>query len=387
MDQEPDAAPLDELTNFAHSFTAEETEPEVKTDPEPEKVVEEVKTDPEPEKKDPEPEKTVVEEDENPFEVEKKEDAKPEDTKEPEKPASSDDWSRLRESRNKYKAAAEEKESILREKEAEVTELKVKAARTAELEEKLKVFDEQEKELAVARVESTREYKESIEAPLHAIGEQVEILVTSNEGDVSAVKRMLTEPDPAKQRTQLKEITSGWDEIDRLDLKKMAEDARTILDKQDAMRSNAHAAAKEQQGIAAKREAEQKELSKKEFTKATGDAVKSVREKTPFVPLIEGQTEDDHYASLEQKVAQVDFAAQTPRAQALAIASTFELARMVKQDALRVAEIASLKDALAKATSGKPSVDPKAAAVEEGEKDFFTEFGIKDPNSLLGTMG
>lgn len=371
---------LAEGLSFAQEVFVDEPETPPTETPPPAEAAKSDEVKPPAEETKPNKEKTAVEEDQNPFDVDKKDEPKPEDAKEPEKPASSDDWSRLRESRNNYKAQVAEKESILREKEAEVTELKAKAARTVELEEKLKVFDEQEKELALARVESTVEYKNSIEAPLKAIGEQVEILVTSNEGDVSAVKRMLVEADPAKQRTLLKEITSGWDEIDRMDLKKMAEDARTVLDKQDRMRENAHAASKEQEKVATQRETEAKEVAKKEFVKVTGDVVKSLREKTPFVPLADGETEDDRYSVLEQKVAQVDFSAQTPRAQALAIASTFVLPQAIKTIASKDTEIASLKEALAKALGNKPSVGLKAdAAANEGEKDFFAEFGIPEP--------
>lgn len=392
MDQDPDnaASVLEEGLNFANIITGDDTAAppaeEVKPTEEA-KPAEEVK--PTEEKSAEEkPPAAAEEEEENPFDIEgKTEDPKPEEEKEPEKPTSSDDWSRLRESRNRYKSEASEKEAMLREKEAQVAELQAKAARAVELEEKLKVFDEQEKELAVARIESTREYKETIEQPLKAIGQQVEVLVTSNEGDVAAVENMLVEPDPAKQRTMLKEITSGWDEIDRLDLKKMAEDARTILDKQDSMRTNAHAAQKERDQIAAQRESEQKDTQKKEFVKVTGDVVKSIREKVPFIPLAEGETENDRYSVLAQKVAQVDFDALPPRAKALAAASTFALTHAVKTIGLKDAEITSLKAALAKATSGNPSVTPKADEAENDEgKDFFQEFGIQDRSNMFGTM-
>lgn len=387
---------LEEGLDFAQMITGGDPDPPAADETpagETEKPAEDDTPAKEPEKPaEDEPEKPPVaedEEDENPFDVAEKPDSEKaaDDDKEPDKPASSDDWSRLRESRNRYKAEAAERESLLREKEAEVAELKAKAARTAELEEKLKVFDEQEKELAVARVESTREYKETIEAPLKAIGEQVDILATSNEGDVSAVHRMLVEPDPAKQRTMLKEITSGWDEIDRLDLKKMAEDARTILDKQDAMRTNAHAAAKEREQIASQREVETKEKSRKEFINATGEVVKSIREKVPFIPLAEGETEDDRYSSLAQKVVQVDFESQTPRAKALAVASTFALPQAVKTIAAKDKEIAELKEALAKSSKSKPSVTPKAdSPTDEGEQDFFDAMGIPQPNQMFGSM-
>jgi len=124
----------------------------------------------------------AAEEDENPFKTDDTEKPAPaaEEEPEPDKPSSKDDWNRLRESRNRYKAEAAERDALLREKEAETTELKAKAARVAELEEKVRLFDEQEKELALARVESTIEYKETIEVPLKAIVGEVGVLVKSN---------------------------------------------------------------------------------------------------------------------------------------------------------------------------------------------------------------
>ena len=377
----------EEGLDFAQMITGDDTPPTEGEKP----PVEEQKPPVEEEKPPVEEEKPPVteEEDENPFKVEPKEgETKPEEDKDPEKPTSKDDWSRLRESRDKHKAVAAERESLLREKEAQIEEFRAKAARTAELEEKLKVFDEQEKELALARVESTREYKETIDAPLKAIGAEAEALTKENEADFEPIRLMLLEPDRSAQRIKLKELTAGWDDVDRQELKKMADDARTLLDKQDAMRTNAHATAKEQQQIAAQREAEQKEASKKAFAAATTDVVKSLREKTPFVPLVEGQTEDDHFSALAQKVAAVDFDALPPNAKALAAASTFELIRMTKQDALRVAEIASLKEALAKATKDKPSVITKPETEEAGSegKDFFDEMGIPQPKHMFGMV-
>lgn len=312
----------------------------------------------------------------------------------PDKPKNKDDWNTLRGSRDKYKTAAEEKEKALAEREtrvkaleAELTETKAKAARITELEEKAKLAEEYEKELAVTRVEATKEYKETIAKPLQAIGEQAEILATSNEADVEAIYRMLNEPDPAKQRTQLKEITADWDEIDRGELRDMAVSARTVLAKQAEIRENAHAAQKETEKMSAERAEQQKAAARKEFTAAADTAVASLREKVPFIPLADGETEDDRFTALKEKLATVDFDSQTPRGKAFAAATALMYPQMVKMMAKQAAEVAELKAALAKKQGGKPSVAPRDEPEPEGEEDFLKAFGIAEPSNFFAQSG
>lgn len=387
-DQPTDQTPVaqetpagDELADLASSFFGDETPAEEAPTNETQET---------PAEETPAEETPAAEEEETPASEETPVEETPAaEEEEPEKPSNKTHWDNLRSSRDRHKAASEEKDNFLKEREAEIAELRSKTARLAELEEKLKVFDEQERELAVARVESTREYKEAIEAPLQAIGAQVEALTQSNEGDIEAVYRMIREPDHAKQRTMLKEITAGWDEIDKLDLKKMADDARTVLDKQESMRANAHAAAKEREQIAAQRETQAKETTRKEFTAATDDVVKSIREKLPFTPLAEGETEQDRYTALAQKVQQVDFDSQSPRAKALAAASALVLPQAIKTIAAKDKEITDLKEALAKANKAKPRVESKTEVTPPREKDdFFENLGIREsPATMFGSVG
>ncbi len=354
----------DLLMDFAKELTAEDA-----PDPDAEKPTSE------PEKPAEEPEKPAEEEEVI-----------------PEKPKNKDDWNTLRGSRDKYKTAAEEREkeltterTRLKALEAELAETKAKAARVAELEARAKEADEYEKELAVTRVEATKEYKETIAKPLQTIGEQADILAKSNEADVEAVYRMLNEEDPAKQRTQLKEITAGWDELDRLDLKKMVEDARVLLAKQEEIRTNAHAAAKETEKLSAQRAEQQKAAARKEFTAAADTAVASLREKVPFIPLADGETEDDRFDALKGKLATVDFDAQTPRGKAFAAATALMYPQMVKMMAKQAAEIAELKAAAAKKQSGKPSVAPRDEPAADDGGDFLANFGITEPAGFFGS--
>lgn len=362
----------DLMDDFVSSLTAEET-PETPAAPE---TPETPETPEEPAKAEPETPETPAKTDEEEI---------------PAEPKNRKDWDTLRGSRDRWKQDAEEVKTVLSTKEQTIQTLqeeleafKTKASRLPELEEKLKVLDEYEKELAVTRIEATREYKETIAKPLQDIGQAADTLAKTNDTEPDKVFEMIREADPAKQRAAFKDITSGWDDVDRAELWSMAKDARVILDKQDQMRENASAAAKEQAEIASKREQAEKENFRKEFVASTKDVAKSLREKTPFVPVAEGETEDDRYRSLEEKVSAVDFDAQTPRGKAFAAATALLYPQMVKTIQKLQAEAETLRARVKTENSGKASVSPSEQsrpASEEG-MDFLAAMGVPTSHSL-----
>ena len=313
----------------------------------------------------------------------------------PEAPKNRKDWDTLRGSRDRWKQTADEVQQTVAVKDQTIATLsqqleeeKARAARVAELEEKLKDFDAYEKELAVTRLEATREFRETIAKPLQVIGTQATTIAQTNESDPEKVLDMLREADPAKQRAAFKEITTGWDEVDRSELWSMAKDARVLLDKQDMMRENASAAAKEQAEIAAKREAAEKEAFQKEYSTSAKDATKSLREKTPFVPLSEGETEDDRYLALEQKVLSVDFDSQTPRGKAFAAAAAILHPKMIqtieKLQAENAAQAARIKELNSKGASVAPTEQNRPPA--EGPTDFLSAVGVKQSPMLSHSL-
>ena len=223
---------------------------------------------------------------------------------------------------------------------------------------------------------------------MQVIGENVDTLARANESDPESVKDMLLEADPAKQRATFKELTVGWDEVDKAELWSMTKDARVILDKQDLMRSNASAAAKEQAELASKREQAEKEAFRKEFTAQTKEVMKALREKTPFVPVAEGETEDDRYLSLEQKVAAVDFDAQTPRAKAFAAAAAIERPKLIQAMQKMQEELETLRARVKDSNATKASVSPGAESrppAEESE-DFLTALGVPQSPMLSHSL-
>jgi hypothetical protein len=312
----------------------------------------------------------------------------------PDKPKNKDDWNTLRGSRDKYKTAAEEKEKVLAEREtrlkaleAELNETKTKAARLGELEEKAKLADEYEKELAVTRVEATQEYKRTISEPLKAIGNLVERLAEENGADMEEVFRMINEPDPAKQRAQFKDVAAGWDDDDRAELRDKTREARTLLDRQAEIRENAYAAQKETERLSAERAGQQKETSRKEFTAASDIAIKSLREKVPFIPLADGETENDRFNALKEKLATVDFDSQTPRGKAFAAATALMYPKMLQMMQKQAEKIASYEANITKRQSGTPSVAPNTGASGADDGDFLKNFGISEPAEFFRSSG
>jgi chromosome segregation ATPase len=308
----------------------------------------------------------------------------------PETPSKRKDWDTLRSSRDRWKQDAEEVKTTLQTKEqtiqtlsTQLEELKAKVAKLPELEDKLKDFDVYEKELSVTRLEATREYRENIAKPLQVLGESAGQLAKANSTDNDTVENVMLESDPVKQREMFKEATAGWDDVDRSDLWGMVKDARTLLDKQELMRNNATAAAKEQGDMASRREQAEKDQYKAAFANSTKDVAKQLREKTPFIPVIEGETEEDRYKLLEQRVAEVDFDAQTPRGKAFAAATAILHPKMVQTIGKLQAEVAALQARVKAANSGKASVTPneQSNAPATEAQDFLTAMGVPT-NSL-----
>jgi len=383
MDTEPDIIPAaapepDFMNDFVSSLVSEDSTPA----PTPTPAAEVPDPNPEPAEDELGLDKPVEETPEPPAEPEPEPEI-------PEVPKSRKDWDILRASRDGHKKTADEskvaiqaKEQTIQELTTQLEELKTKASELPELQEKLKVFDSYEKELAVTRLEATREYKETILAPLDAIALSAEELAKANDSEADKVYDMLKEPDAAEQRKAFKELTSGWDEIDRNELWDMTKDARTVLDKQDSMRQNAAAAAREQQALATEREATEKAESRKQFITASKDVVKGLKEQIPFIPLAEGETIDDRFTSLEAKLANVDLDTQSAKGKAFAAATAVIYPQMVKTIQKLQEENATLKSRVQSDNSSKPKTAPsdQSRPPAGGDEDFLVSMGVSQPN-------
>jgi len=226
------------------------------------------------------------------------------------------------------------------------------------------------------RVEEGSEYKKAVSEPLGAIEEQVVALGKENEASLDAVFDAVNEPDLAKQRTKLKEVTAGWDEIDKVELRNMAADARVLFGKQRELRENAATAAKQQEELTAAEAEKAAAETQKQFLKASESVVSQIKEKLPFVPLRDGETADDRAAALAEKLKNVDYEAQTPHGKAAAAASALVLPQAIKTISKLQKDLKALETRLAEKNAAKPTKSDAVADPVE-EEDFFKSVGIE----------
>lgn len=96
--------------------------------------------------------------------------------------------------------------------------------------------DEYENELKFSRLESTREYKQAVTEPLTNLQKEVAEIASLYENvDPRNLYMAMSEPDPVKRRSLLKEVTSSFDPVDSLSLRTKAEDLHKVFARRDIL--------------------------------------------------------------------------------------------------------------------------------------------------------
>lgn len=95
--------------------------------------------------------------------------------------------------------------------------------------------DEYEQELRLARLESTKEYKQAVTEPLSVIQKEVSELAKLYETDPRNIYAAMTEPDPMKRRALLKEATEKFDPVDSLMIRNKAEELQKVFERRDIL--------------------------------------------------------------------------------------------------------------------------------------------------------
>lgn len=293
--------------------------------------------------------------------------------------AAKDNFNKIKESAKSYRTRAEaaEKEAErlrnedLKVRDTELEELRAKLAKLPEFEEKAKFAEEAERELAISRVEGTREYKDTIEKPLIAIEQRASSIAAANDLKIDDILDALTERDPAKQSELLDDLVAGLKPTDQARVIRMAEDTQQLLAKRDTIRERAAEAKKELEEITRQNETKAQREKREAFESATSHAVTELKKRIPFVSLAEGETVDNVFDTLLEKAKSTDFDAASTSTKAFAATAAILLPRVTKQNVKLQAEIETLKARIAESNSSRATVKGDPAPVQTEGKGFL----------------
>jgi Skp family chaperone for outer membrane proteins len=105
--------------------------------------------------------------------------------------------------------------------------------------------DEYESELSVARVQATKQYKVAIDAPIREATNTIQEMAKMYEMDADAVVRAAAINDPAQRRAAVKEMLTGLDPIDAVDVRRRVDELNSLYNKRDTILTNADKAMEE----------------------------------------------------------------------------------------------------------------------------------------------
>ena len=290
------------------------------------------------------------------------------------------EWRELRASREEAKIARQKAERLL-------------AERDKELQEKAKFVEEAEKELAISRVEGTREFKETVDQPLKAIEKAMSTI--AKDAGVSAEKLYdaLEEPDFEKRRAALKEVTADMDDMDRQEVYSAAKETQILLSRRAEIFAKATEAAKEAKAVQEARAAKEAERAKAEFNTAVEKAVGMFGEKKVLSALVgEGETAEQVAESVLAKVKQSGYDGASVGTKAYAAAAGVILPKVVSKLNTALAEAQTLRERVAELSKQGASVstgEPKSGDSGDDTGEPFEDLArdMGSPGASVDVVG
>lgn len=304
---------------------------------------------------------------EKPVAAEVDDDAPPESLSK----AGKEDWERIRASKGELRTKLQETTGQLQAKETELQELRKQLAELPELRKKAAFADEAEKELALSRVEATREYKEKVDAPLKTIESMALQIAKSNDLEAGKLYDALAEPDAGTRRQLLKEITADMDSVDTNDVFQMARDTQRLLDEQNRIRTEAREAAKETFAIQEKKNAEQTRKAREEYEGEIDRVVAGLKERLALSPLDTEKAADLPlvFDAVASSAKQTGFDDATAAKKAFLVASGLLMPRLAKQLSAARTEIKTLQARVKELGDSEPRLDNTSAPSASDDTD------------------
>jgi hypothetical protein len=254
-------------------------------------------------------------------------------------------WGELRGELKTYQTKAQELESKVAEYEAKLADTN-KLSVTPELENKVKTYEqkvaEYERELSIARVEATTEYKQAVTEPSAEIFEAVSAIAGAYQID-------------EEQNAMLSELLDGVSERDRARVYRLADDMGMVVAKDREIREKASTAWEEVQA----REQAVKESAERQ-------RLLSFKTETENVFDLFGEKKINSLGfdlnSLKEQALKVDLDRVDAKTKAYAAAAGTMLPEAIKAITSRDSRIRELEATIARMTRSTPGADAGAAS-------------------------
>lgn len=217
-------------------------------------------------------------------------------------------------------------------------------------------IEQYERQLAVSKIESSREYREMVIAPMDSIIEATETIAQAYGIDPEALVDAVTESNSKKQTEKLAELVDVLPERDRQRIYRMADDSLMIYDQDAKLREDALQAAKELEF----RERQTQEMTKAEYKAA----VKKATEKTwdVFKERLAPILQDVQVDTLVQDALKADLDSADVELKSYSASAGILLPHLVEKLSKRDAEIAELKKTLKSYQKATPKVATSEAS-------------------------
>jgi hypothetical protein len=149
-------------------------------------------------------------------------------------------------------------------------------------------LDAQEKELEIARVEATQEYKEAVVEPLRQIDGTISSMAKKYEVRETDIRSAFAEPDSERQTELLVDLASGMNDRDRFRLYELAEEYQRVQGIRTRIANNAKLANQKLEEHRQAMAAKQQEEFGRSYNTAIEAIWKSVEDQVPLFRKREG---------------------------------------------------------------------------------------------------
>lgn len=158
----------------------------------------------------------------------------------------------------------------------------------AKIELLAKERDELDSELRLSRIEATREYRSNITEPVKAAVQTISEIAKVYEIKPNSILETATEPDGAKRRTMLKEMTSEMDAADALSVRLQVDELVKLNGKREEMIRDSKSTLEALTRAEEEQERSERQKYDTEAKKAFGEVWDNFQNEMPLLKKIDG---------------------------------------------------------------------------------------------------